>query len=386
MSKKELLWQKQNLAIRHPSEIFGTSFESAGITTDTLKHSATASFIKLLHKLKISLIVSREYENLLVAYRSDNGKDIEQSFFHLPHPSGIIADRKKNLLYVAATRNPNQIIEFKCSKGNLERQKVKGKGRGYLVPSRSKVYPGQYYFHDLALDGDRLYANSVGMNCIIEVDLSSPEIDKPKWWPTCIERKGKPDFSANFIQLNSIAMGKGLSNSYFSASASKITDRRPGQLNFPVDKRGVIFSGKTRKVLFSGLTRPHSARINKGKIWIANSGYGEVGSCKGTNYIPEFNFNGWTRGLCFVGDVLFVGVSRVLPRFRHYAPGIKSKKQTCSVVAVDVKNKKVIGEITFPFGNQIFAVDYLRSSSCSGFPFKSIKKKAREADIFSVSF
>jgi uncharacterized protein (TIGR03032 family) len=385
MSAKEALWEKQNKAIRHPSEVFGTSFENAGITRNSLKFKATASFAKLLNKLELTLVVSREYENLLIALSSTNSKKVNQSFFHAPHPSGIVADRKAGSLYVAATRNPNQILEFKISKNNLNRIKIAPPKTGILVPSRGKYYPGQYYFHDLAICNNKLYANSVGMNCVVQINFSSPDIDKPFWWPKCIEKNGKPDFKANYIQLNSIAFGKNFRDSYFSASASKISARRPGQLNFPVNKRGVIFSGNTREQIYDGLTRPHSARFYKNRLWVANSGYGEVGYYKGGEFKSAYKFKGWTRGLCFVDNVLFVGVSRVLPRFKHYAPGIKSKTQVCSIVAIDLISKKKIGEIKFPFGNQIFAIDYFKSNKCKGFPFNTLKKTKKDTDIFSVS-
>lgn len=385
MSRKDILFDKQNRALRNPAEIFGVSFDTAGITNDTLKFKADKVFIKLLKKLGITLIISREYENLLLALNSRDGKSIRQTFFHVPHPSGLAADRRRNRLFVAATRNPNQIIEFTLTSANLERKHVNPPETSVLVPRRGKYFPGQYYFHDLALLKNRLYANSVGMNCVVEIDMNSTAIDKPLWWPKCIEQKGQPNFKANYLQLNSIALGSSLEESYFSASAKQIGARRPGQLNFPVDGRGVIFSGKTREPAFGGLTRPHSARLHKKKLWVANSGYGQVGYYDKGAFVPAFSFDGWTRGLCFIEDILFVGVSRVLPRFRHYAPGITVNRQTCAVVAVDTVREKIIGKIDFPFGNQIFAIEYFDRSACAGFPFKFIKKNDQERDIFAVS-
>jgi uncharacterized protein (TIGR03032 family) len=385
MSRKEELFSIQNKSLRHPGEIFGADYKSAGITGQTLSYQASPSFVRLLADLRITLFISREYENLLLALNGESGKELTQSFFHLPHPSGIAADRKRNRLYVAATRNPNAIIEFRCTRQNLTRLKVTPPELSVLVPSRAKYYPGQYYFHDLVVQRGKLYANSVGMNSVVAIDMGTAEIEKPVWWPKCIERKGKPDFKANYIQLNSIALGKTLQHSYFSASGARISARRPGHHNFPVNGTGVIFSGKNREAILGGLTRPHSARLHDGKIWVANSGYGEVGYYKQREFTPAFKFNGWTRGLCFVGNILFVGVSRVLPRFRHYAPGISTKRHVCSVVAIDIRQKKVIGSVRFPYGNQIFGIDYLPSGSCKGFPFRSIKKGGRETDIFAVS-
>lgn len=383
---KEALWSQQNAALRHPSEIFGTSFETAGITKNTLKYTASPTFIKLLHDLKITLVASREYENLLIALNTESRKKINQSFFHLPHPSGIAVDRNSNTMYVAATRNPNQVIEFKVTERNLDRLKFpKPKNDRVLLPARTKYYPGEYYFHDLALCDNKLYANSVGMNCVIEVDFNSQSPEQPLWWPACIEKDGKPNTRANYIQLNSIALGKNLESSFFSASGAKMSSRRPGHANYPVDKKGVIFSGATREPMGFGLTRPHSARIYKDKVWVSNSGYGEVGYIDGTDFKPVFKFEGWTRGLCFIDNILFVGVSRVLPRFRQYAPGITSKKQVCSIVAVDLDKNKIIGDIQFPYGNQLFAIEFLMAEACSGLPFTTLQKTFAEKKIFSVS-
>lgn len=382
--KKEAIWSKQNAALRDPAEIYGSTFTGAGIVRGSLKFNASAGFPKLLHKLGITLIASREYEHLLIALNSPNGKDTRLSFFHLPHPSGVAIDKERNSMFVAATRNPNQIVEFKVTGTSLDRLKFKGKQEGgLLLPVRSKFYPGEYYFHDLALCGDQLYANSVGMNCIIRVNMNDPSHEPPLWWPKCIEAKGRPDTRANYIQLNSIAMGTCLEDSYFSASGAKISARRPGHANYPVDKCGVIFSGASGEVVGTGLTRPHSARLYNAQVWVANSGYGEVGYIEKGEFTPVFSFDGWTRGLCVVDDVLFVGVSRVLPRFRQYAPGIKSKKHICAIVAIDLKKRKIIGDIKFPYGNQIFAIDFIAAKICTGFPFTSLAENKNK--IFSVS-
>ena len=110
MNKKEKLWERQHQSLRKPSEIFGGDYVTSGINNVTLDFQADAAFESLLRKLKVTLIISREYENLLIALRPQK-KGIAQSFFHLPHPSGLVVDRAKSKMYVAATRNPNQIIE-----------------------------------------------------------------------------------------------------------------------------------------------------------------------------------------------------------------------------------------------------------------------------------
>ena len=82
-----------------------------------------------------------------------------------------------------------------------------------------------------------------------------------------------------------------------------------------MDRRGVIFSGVLRERMARGLTRPHSARVDDGRVWADNSGYGELGYAEDGRFIPVMHLPGWTRGLCFKDRVAFVGTSRVIPRF-----------------------------------------------------------------------
>ena len=114
----------------------------------------------------------------------------------------------------------------------------------------------------------------------------------------------------------------------------KLPDERPGDPSFPVDRRGVIFSGVSREAIARGLTRPHSARLWENRIWVDNSGYGEVGFIEGEKFRAVSRLAGWTRGLCFVRDVMFVGTSRVLPRFRQYAPGLDVDEGRCGIHAL----------------------------------------------------
>lgn len=184
--------------------------------------------------------------------------------------------------------------------------------------------------------------------------------------------------------MNSIAAGSNLKNSYFSASATSISRRRPGHLNFPVDQRGAIFSGRTREPVATGLTRPHSARYYQKRLWVDNSGYGELGIVGKDGYAPMLRLPGWTRGLHFVKGIAFVGTSRVIPRFSRYAPGLDVGRSECGIHAVDVKSGRLLGSLIWPSGNQIFAIESAPGKETSGFPFtqRSSSKDQALRDLF----
>src|SRR5205085_2715986 len=158
------------------------------------------------------------------------------------------------------------------SAGLLPRNDVDGDGQRALgcrlLPVSSRFYPGCFYIHDLAFIGGALFANSVGQNAIVRADQGAA--GRPVWWPRCIEQSGIPIFGQNHIQLNSIAAGDTLETSYFSASSATVETLRPGDPRYLVDRRGVIYSGRTREPVIVGLTRPHSARLSVRSLWVAN--------------------------------------------------------------------------------------------------------------------
>ncbi len=234
------------------------------------------------------------------------------------------------------------------------------------MPVAAHFFPGSLYIHELAIVDNGLYANAVGQNAVIRIDGAS---HAPVWWPHCIERRGVPDFGRNYIQLNSIAAGKTLKDSFFSASSDAIGKRFPGQRNYPVESRGVIFSGATREPVVRGLTRPHSARLWRRRLWVNNSGYGEFGTASDGAFATVTRLPGWTRGLTFAGGYAFVGVSRVIPRFSAYAPGLDGSTSVCGVFVVETNSGKVVASIIWPMGQQVFAVDWISARAASGFPY-----------------
>jgi uncharacterized protein (TIGR03032 family) len=331
-----------------------------------LRYKASGSWWDVLEASDITLLVTREYEHLLLAISVVNGTP-RVTYLPLPHPSGLAVDRKRNVVYVASTRNPNQIYELLPVRELLPRLDVEaGRQRPTFVPMRARMLPGSLYTHDLAFVGGRLHANASGHNAVVRIDDYGFEY---AWWPRCVETRSGVLVQQNHLQLNSIAAGRTLAQSYFSASTDRISRRRPGHANFPVDRRGVVFSGATREPIAFGLTRPHSARLRDGQVWVLNSGYGQYGRIDDGAFHTVAALPGWTRGLAFHRRTAFVGTSRVLPRFRQYAPGVAADRAACAVHAIDAASGRVIGSLTWPRGNQIFAVDWVPRRVAEALPF-----------------
>jgi uncharacterized protein (TIGR03032 family) len=353
-------------AWRNPAQVVGCWDGAAAPDPALLRYTTTGRWWDALESAGITLLVTREYEHLVLALSVVRGAPVV-SYLPLPHPSGIAVDRRRNVVHVASTRNPNVIYDLVPVHDTLPRFDIRhGRMRPTLMPAHARMFPGSLYMHDLAFVGSHLHANAVGHNAVVRIGSSGFEY---AWWPRCVERADGVVVEQNHLQLNSIAAGRSLKSSYFSASTDRISRLRPGHPKFPVDRRGVVFSGMTREPIAFGLTRPHSARLRDGKVWLLNSGYGEYGYIEAGAFHRVAVLPGWTRGLCFHRRVAFIGTSRVLPRFRQYAPGLEVDRAVCAVQAIDADSGRVLGSLTWPGGNQIFAVDWIPRRVAETLPF-----------------
>jgi len=379
----DALWAHHNAEWRDPAQVISQWDKAAETNPQLMRYVVQGNWWNILAESQITLLVTREYEHLIIGMSVVDQAPVI-SYMRLPHPSGLAVNRKRGLVHVASTRNPNQVFNLAPVTGLLPRLDAKNNpaSGSPLTPVQSFFYPGCLYIHDLALIEGGLYANAVGKNLVVRLN-SNGDYER-SWWPRCIEVDNRPAFSQNYIQLNSIAAGSDIKNSYFSASADRISARRPGHRNFPVNKRGVIFSGATREPIARGLTRPHSARLYKGRIWVDNSGYGEFGFIENGGFTPIVQLPGWTRGLCFYENIAFVGISRVIPRFRQYAPGLNTDSSLCGIYAVNIDSGEILASLVWPYGNQIFAIDWISNQTTSGFPFSvgSRSSKNREKALF----
>ena len=374
--KKTGIWARHDAEWRDPAQVVGLWRDAAAVDANLLRSRATGRWWELLEDLGITLLVTREYEHLVVALGAPGGT-IRQTFLPMPHPSGLAVDRDNDRVFLASTRNPNQVFLLKPVRGLLARRDVtaeRPKGRP-LTPVSAAYYPGCLYLHDLAIVSGRLCANAVGQNAVVRLD-GEGRFERV-WWPRCIERHGRPRFDRNDIQLNSIAAGPSIRQSFFTASSARVGRRRPGHLDYRVNGLGVVFSGRSREPICEGLTRPHSARLWKNRLWLANSGYGELGLVDGGRFETAARLPGWPRGLCITREIAFVATSRVIPAYACYAPGLDVARSRCAVHAVSLETGEILGSLEWPAGNQVFAVDWIANRATHGFVFEAGTRRTR---------
>ena len=92
---------------------------------------------------------------------------------------------------------------------------------------------------------------------------------------------------------------------------------------------GFIMDLSTEEVVCEGLSMPHSPRWHDCKLWILNSGEGELGyvDFEAKSLVPVAKCAGFARGLSFIGEYAIVGLSRLRPHQQGLMPGINLAKR-----------------------------------------------------------
>jgi uncharacterized protein (TIGR03032 family) len=167
--------------------------------------------------------------------------------------------------------------------------------------------------HDVAFgaDGRPIFVNTL-FSCIATV--SDGHSFRPIWKPVFISRL----VPENRCHLNGFAVENGTARFATAVSRSDVADgwrdrRQDG---------GVVIDPHSDEVVAEGLSMPHSPRLHEGRLWVLNSGAGELGyvDLQSRRFESVAFCPGYARGLAFAGNHAVVGLS--LPRENRTFSGL----------------------------------------------------------------
>ncbi|MBI4183884.1 MAG: TIGR03032 family protein [Proteobacteria bacterium] len=162
---------------------------------------------------------------------------------------------------------------------------------------------GDLDIHDLAVDGK---GRVVFVNTLFSCLAVAREgySFAPLWQPPFISRLAAEDR----CHLNGLAMADGRPAFVTAASRTDVADgwrehRREG---------GCVIDVASGEVVAAGLSMPHSPRLHRGRLWLLESGSGQLGTVdlEGGRFEPLAFCPGYVRGLAFAGDFAVVGLSK----------------------------------------------------------------------------
>ena len=156
--------------------------------------------------------------------------------------------------------------------------------------------------HDVGFgtDGRPLFVNTL-FSCLATV--SDDHSFRPVWTPPFVSKLAPEDR----CHLNGLAIEAGVPRYVTAVSRSDVSD---GWRDRRADG-GIVVDVASGDVVVEGLSMPHSPRLRDGRLWLLNSGTGELGFANMTT--GEFEAvafcPGYARGLAFLGKHAVVGLS-----------------------------------------------------------------------------
>jgi uncharacterized protein (TIGR03032 family) len=204
------------------------------------------------------------------------------------------------------------------------------------VPRRSHT-TGDLDVHDIAIDAaGRVVFVNTAYSCL--ATLSDRYSFTPLWQPRFVSRLAPEDR----CHLNGLAMRDGKPAYVTAVSRSDVAagwrERR--------HEGGCLVDVASGETLLGDLSMPHSPRWHGERVWLLNSGTGELGvaDLAGGRFEPVAFCPGFLRGLAFHGDHAVLGLSK--PRHDRTFSGLtlddrlreKDAEARCGLWVIDTKS------------------------------------------------
>ena len=313
-------------------------------------------FAGLLESLGVTLLVTTYQAGKLMAIRGSEGR-VSTLLRGFERPMGLAV--KAPWQFALGARN--QIWFYRNAPDIAPQLQPAGKHDACFIPRVSYV-TGDIRCHEMAWVDDQLWIVNTFFSCLCTVAADHSFV--PRWRPPFLSVLAPGDQ----CHLNGLAVSGGKA-CYVTALGE--TDTPAGWRPTKADG-GVIIKVPNGAILSRGLSMPHSPRMHEGKLWVLESGTGQLQTVavKTGKRTLVAELPGFTRGLAFVGPYAFIGLSKVRESnlFGNLPITAKGIDLQCGIWVVDVRSGQTVQFMQFEAGvEEIFAVEVL-----PGFRFPEI--------------
>jgi uncharacterized protein (TIGR03032 family) len=226
--------------------------------------------------------------------------------------------------------------------------------------TRSAHVTGNVHSHELAFVGDELWMVNTLFSCLATIQPGYNFV--PRWKPKFISNCHVP---GDRCHLNGLALAGGRIK-YVTAMAETDT---PNGWRVAKHKTGVLIDVASHEIVCRGFAMPHSPRVHQGRIWVLDSGRGQLVTVDPATgkWDVVTTFPGYTRGLAFLGPYAFVGLSRIRETSVFGGLPIAEKRDElkCGLGVVDLRSGRQVAAFQFVDSiEEIFDVQALPSVRC----------------------
>jgi uncharacterized protein (TIGR03032 family) len=296
-----------------------------------------------------SLAVST-YQAGKVAMIGHDGRQVTLLMRDFDKPLGLVATGNRLVL---STRNDLWIFTNSPVLAHEYQDGAPGRYDSLYLP-RATYHTNDLHTHDVAVTAEGIVLVATRFCCLAKPSLDFSFI--PFW---------KPKFITDLVpedrcHLNGVAVRDGEAR-YVTALGT--SDTAGGWRERKADG-GVLMDVRTSEIMLGGLSMPHSPRWYDNRLWVLNSGAGEllvVDPQTGRSEVA-CRLPGYLRGLTFVGPYALVGLCKI--REKHIFGGLPVQKDQanlpCGIALVDLRSGTQAGFFEFTEGcEELFEIQFL---------------------------
>lgn len=311
------------------------------------RYTQTESFVALLRQLGASLLVSTYQANKLLVARATGG-GLSMLVRTFERPMGLAVDAQRLTI-----GSRNQIWFLRNAPDIAPQVEPAGQHDACFLP-RSCHVTGDVGLHEVVWAGEELWLVNTRFSCLCTLHPDYSFV--PRWRPPFITALTAEDR----CHLNGLAIVDGRPR-YVTALGE--TDTAGGwRANKP--QGGCLMDVSSGAIISRGLSMPHSPRLHDGRLWLLESGTGQlvlVDAATGRRQgVAELL--GFARGLAFSGPYAFVGLSKIRKTSAMDGVPLTERRDQlkCGVAVVDLRSGHIIAFLEFQTAvEEIFDVQLL---------------------------
>jgi len=317
--------------------------------------SGSEGFIEWLRGTGSSLAISTYHSSrlFLIGLKAPDRLSVFQRVFE--RAMGIAARPERLLL---STRHQLWQLD-----NVLRQEETEGPFDRIYKPHRSWT-TGALDIHDIGFgpDGQPIFVNTL-FSCLATTD--DKHSFRPLWRPPFVSQLAPEDR----CHLNGLALEDGVPK---FVTAAAVSDRAGGWRDQRA-KGGVIVHVESGEIVSKDLSMPHAPRFHDGRLWLLQSGTGELGTVDLATgrFEPVCFLPGYLRGLAFFRGFALVGMSRCRKE-RTFAGlplegrlGDRGAEARCGMAVVDLSTGTFVHWLELSGGiRELYDVQVLEGVRC----------------------